>query len=70
METRKEYYRKVELGTGVQSFIKKMLESDIFNLTERENYLPNLKIATTSLFMKRRLRKKEEQIFIFTSIQK
>ncbi len=30
----KEYYRKTEVGTGVQSFIKQLLESELFNLKE------------------------------------
>lgn len=30
----KEHYKKTEVGTGVQSFVKKVLESEIFNLKE------------------------------------
>ena len=30
----KEHYRKIEIGSGVQSFVKKVLESEIFNLIE------------------------------------
>ena len=30
----KEYYRKTEVGTGVQSFVKQLLESELFNLKE------------------------------------
>ncbi|MBI3956121.1 N-6 DNA methylase [Candidatus Gottesmanbacteria bacterium] len=42
----KDYYRKVEVGTGVQSFVKKLLESEeIFNLNEG-------KLSTNTLIRK------------------
>ena len=33
-EKEKDYYRRTEVGTGVQSFVKKLLESEIFKLKE------------------------------------
>ena len=30
----KDFYRKIEVGTGVQSFVKKLLESELFSLKE------------------------------------